>query len=525
MRRRTLGSGWLLGLAVLTTPLAAQDSSAVRVAHITYLTPEAAYVDAGRLDGLREGARVTVLRAGASIATLTVSYLASHQASCRIDSTTASLAVGDLVRFIAVAPPADSTVLARAAAPAAPRRAPATALRGRAGVQYFLIQQRDGASGRLSQPALDLRLSGSPTGSPDVSVILDVRARRSYTVLADGTTLSDGRGRVYQAAIAVRPVGSPLGIVAGRQFASNLGSIGLFDGVLADWTRPGWSAGAFGGAQPEPINLGFSSSVVEGGGYVQRHSAPGTVTRWALTLGLSGSYQAAHANREFAFLQGTYFGPRLTALVTQEVDYYRWWKRLPGMAALSATNTFAFAQWRTSERLSLDAGFDSRRNVRLYRDVVNPVTTFDDTYRRGAWVGALWRVVTPVQVGMELRSSGGGPGGRSNSYTGSLDVTRLPGAVGVRARTTYYTTPELRGWLNAITLGADPGTRIHVGLNGGWRAEHDPLNDPTGSTVTWVGGDLDVTLARAWYLMLSATRQRGGLDGSDQLYAGVSFRF
>jgi hypothetical protein len=57
------------------------------------------------------------------------------------------------------------------------------------------------------------------------------------------------------------------------------------------------------------------------------------------------------------------------------------------------------------------------------------------------------------------------------------------------------------------------------------RAERDPLNDPMNSTVTWVGADLDVTLARAWYAMLSATRQRGGLDGNDQLYGGVSVRF
>jgi len=509
---------------MLAVPAAAQDTAAARIAHITYLTPAAAYLDAGRLDGLREGARVTVLRGGASIATLTVSYLASHQASCNIDSTTAPLAVGDLVRFIAAAPPRDSAAPGGVAAPATQQRPAARTLHGRVGVQYFFMDQRDGSSGRFSQPAFDLRLWGSPTGAADVTMILDVRARRSYTVLADATTLSDNRGRVYQAAVAWRPAGSTLGIVAGRQLSGNLSSIGLFDGVLADWSEPGWSGGAFAGSQPEPVNLGFSSSVVEGGGYVQRHSASGAITRWAVTLGVSGSYEAAHANREFAFLQGTYLGPQLTALVTQEVDYYRWWKRLPGMAALSATNTLAFTQWQTSDRVTLDAGFDSRRNVRLYRDVVNPLTTFDDTYRRGAWVGGWWRAAAAVRIGLELRTNGGG-GDRSSSYTESLDLTRLPWGVGVRTRTTYYTTPVLRGWLNAVTLGADPGTRLHVAINGGWRAERDPLNDPVNSSVTWVGGDVDVTLARAWYVMLSGTRQRGGLDGNDQFYGGVSVRF
>jgi hypothetical protein len=509
---------------MLAVPAAAQDTAAARVAHITYLMSATAYIDAGRLDGLRQGARVTVLRGGAAVATLTVAYLASHQASCSIDSTRMPLAVGDLVRFIPAAAAPTLDPAAHAAAPAAAHRWSPTSLRGRVGVQYVFIEERGAAAGRFSQPAFDLQLSGSPTGAPDLNVTLDVRARRSYTVLADGTTLSDGRGRVYQAAVAWRPIGSAFGFVAGRLLPASLGSVGLFDGVLTDWIGTGWSGGAFAGAQPEPVNLGFSSSVVEGGGYVQRHSAPGAITRWAVTLGVTGSYEAAHANREFAFLQGTYLGPRLTALLTQEVDYYRWWKRLPGMPVLSATNTFAFAQWTASDRWTLDAGWDGRRNVRLYRDVVNPVTTFDDTYRRGAWVGAGWRAAPRVRIGVELRTSGGG-GDRSDAYTGSLDVTRLPGSVGVRTRTTYYTTPTLRGWLTAVTVGADAGTRMHLSLNGGLRAERDPLNDPMNSTVTWVGADLDVTLARAWYAMLSATRQRGGLDGNDQLYGGVSVRF
>ena len=55
---------------------------------------------------------------------------------------------------------------------------------------------------------------------------------------------------------------------------------------------------------------------------------------------------------------------------------------------------------------------------------------------------------------------------------------------------------------------------------------HPRRSSATGHVlVTWVGADLDVTLARAWYGMLSATRQRGGVEGNDQVYGGVSFRF
>jgi hypothetical protein len=39
------------------------------------------------------------------------------------------------------------------------------------------------------------------------------------------------------------------------------------------------------------------------------------------------------------------------------------------------------------------------------------------------------------------------------------------------------------------------------------------------------GADVDLTLARAWYLLVSATRQRGGLDGYDEVFGGLSIRF
>jgi hypothetical protein len=95
----------------------------------------------------------------------------------------------------------------------------------------------------------------------------------------------------------------------------------------------------------------------------------------------------------------------------------------------------------------------------------------------------------------------------------------------VRTRTTRYVKPALKGWLQAATVSVEPDTRVHLEANGGVRAEQDPLADPAGFTVTWVGADVDITLARAWYLMISATEQRGGPDGYDQVYGGLSFRF
>jgi hypothetical protein len=526
----------LVCLAALGEPASGQDTTLAKTktAHITYLTSVTAYLDAGKLDGLVQGARLEVVRRGAGIGVLQVAFLASHQASCDIVRTTAALAVGDSVRYAPVAVRRDSVASAPAPTPAAAARAAREApsqpsgprLRGRVGVEYFLMEEREGMTGRVSQPALDLRLDGPPLGASYLNLDVDVRARRTYTILPDGSAVAEGLNRIYQASLSAQAPGSPARLTVGRQISGDLAPLGLFDGALAEVVERDWSTGVMTGSEPDPIQLAFLSSNVELGGYVQRHSPPGALTHWAVTLGASGSYENSHSNREFAFVQGSYLSTKLSTFVTQEVDYYRAWKLLPGMQMISPTSTFAIVQYRATSSVTLDAGYDDRRNVRLYRDIVNPETTFDDTYRQGAWAGTWFQLNGRLRVGFDARQSSGGPAGSATSYTGSLSAERLTRyAITLRTRSTYYTTSQLHGVLQSVAAGFMPGDRLHLELNGGARLEHNPFATPASETVTWQGLDLDLTLARAWYVMISATHQRGGLDGYDQAYAGLSLRF
>jgi hypothetical protein len=524
-------AAWLLGIVALTHPAAGQAPGAGRtkLAHITYLTSATAYLDAGSEDGLRDAARADVVRGGATIAVLRVAFLASHRAACDIVSATTALVVGDSVRFVAAAPARDSGVVATrrtSAPPAGPGRPSRPGLRGRVGVEYFFVQQQDGTGAQVSQPALDLRLDGALPGAPQLDLAVDVRTRRTYTIQADGSAVAYGRNRVYQAAVAYTALGSLRRFTVGRQISGNLASVGLFDGVMAEQTGPTWTMGLFTGTQPEPLQLGFSGAIVEGGGYLQRHSSLGAAAPWSVTLGASGSYQDMHANREFAFLQGSYFGARVSGFLTQELDYYRPWKLLPGMKPVSLTSTFAMVRYRATATLTLDGGFDNRHNVRLYRDVVNPETAFDDTYRQGAWVGGWLELTRRYRVGMDAHSSSGGAAGHANAYTASFAASRLPGlGASLRTRVTYYTNPQNDGWLSSAAASVEPASPLRCELTGGVRAEHELQGTPTHVVVSWVGANVDVTLARAWYVMLSATRQRGGVDGNNELYGGVSFRF
>lgn len=521
MRRALSSLSWLVAV---TTVAAAQDST-VRTATITYLTGASAYVNAGRDDGLREGALINVIRGGAAIGVLKVTFLASHQASCDRVSETVPIAVGDSVRFTAVAAPKrDSTVAVRPIQRGVSTR---SGLRGRIGTHYLVVGQGGGLG--FTQPALDVRLDGRPFGGRPIGLTVDVRARRTFSTLAASTDVS-GRARAYQLAMFWNPPASPARVTLGRQIAPGLAVVGMFDGLLAELNTARWSTGVFAGTQPDPANLGFATDIVQGGVYVQRRggSGGGTARRWSATLGASGSYENAHANREFAFLQGSFTSQRLSTFVSQEIDYYRPWKRTAGMAPVSFTSTFVTLRYRASDVLDVHTGFDNRRNVLLYRDVVNPLTTFDDAFRQGVWAGMGLRLSRRYSVGLDTRLSSGGPAGNASAYTLSLGADRLPViAAGVRARSTYYRNRQVSGWLHSGALSFEPGTRLHFELSAGARMEHDALALPQDRTITWGGADFDVNLARAWFLMLSGVWEAGeaGSGSITQIYGGISMRF
>jgi hypothetical protein len=178
-----------------------------------------------------------------------------------------------------------------------------------------------------------------------------------------------------------------------------------------------------------------------------------------------------------------------------------------------------------TSRVSLNAGYDNRRSVRLYRDAITPETTFDDTFRQGVWGGAALRLAR-VRLALDVRSSSGGSAGRTMGYTLSAALTRVAGlGVGLRSRTTRYDGPQESGWLEAVDLDFTPVPSLLITLNGGLRLAHDPMADPTGRTVTWIGTDLDLNLGRRWYLNGSVSHEAGALERNDQVYGGLSYRF
>ena len=508
---------------------ATAGDSATRTAPVSYVSGTTVYVAAGRADGLVEGQELRINRKDGGGATLKVAFLSSRQASCEIVSGATDILVGELVSFIPQLPTTTNPQIAGTTPRHAIRhRLNGPGLHGRVGARY-LVAREDALSGGFSQPSFDLRLDGMALGGTPLGLTADLRTRRTTSTSGDGTSTVDGRTRVYQAALLWNTVGSRLRLALGRQYLTAVTSVTLFDGGLMELNGSHLAFGAFGGVEPEPANLGFSSEVQDYGGYLQLHNRPGSTGVWSFSLGAVGSYSSGVTNREFGFAQASVSTPVVSLYALQELDYYRPWKVKQGEDPLSPTSTYVSGSLRPARWIALTGGYDNRRSVRLYRDAVDPSTQFDDAYRKGV-SGGLALLGHRVRVSGDVRRSDGGGNGTATAWTGSAGVDRFtPLHLSLTGRATWYSNPVLDGRLYSGRLGVDPFGPVHLELDGGVRNEDTaPTATVPGTThrhITWYGADLDLSLARGWFVSLSGTREKDPDGFTTQFYGSMTWRF
>jgi len=530
-------------------------ADSVRWASVTYLAGRSIYVSAGRDDGLEAGATLDVVRRGATVATLRAVVISTHRSSCEIvlgDSL--SVAVGDSVRYVArslpgriagaaqdtagrpqvsgdqVSPGDSGAAIFASARPSRSLRA--VGLRGRVGVRYLVVSANE-AGARFSQPSADVRIDGVRVAGSPLGITIDARGRRTVATRADTVGARvDSRTHVYQMAVSLATPGGGR-IAVGRQFSEAFANVSLYDGISVEVSRQHLGTGVFAGTQPAPSTMGYASDVREFGTYVQARNATAG-QRWALTLGAIGSYHAKDPNREFAFGQVSVSSSRVSLLATQEVDYNRGWKVAAGERTVQPTSTFLSAQVRPTNGFTIYGGFDSRRNVRLWRDLENPETEFDDRFRQGVWGGASLRAGTHVRLSADVRSSDGGgtTGGRATAAGATVAVDRVGWSLlGLRARSTRYTSPWLEGWLQSGSMAISPlNGQLRLELEGGLRQETNrPGVSVTGmpgdNRVRWLALDTEIALGRSWYLVVTGTRETGGWSPVTQGYGSFSWRF
>jgi len=520
-------------------------------ARITYVTPGGVYIDAGSAQGLREGDVVDVVRLDAVAARLTVIAVSSRTALCRAEGGAPPLSVGEAVQFAprlddprrtegdSTSRGATSTPAAQpspgAGAPRGAARAEPDAphggfreigARGRVGVRFLATLDRAAGGGDLLQPALDIRLTDENSPNVPLGYAVDVRARRTYRRESDGDASAAGRTKVYRLASSWAPGDGGFQLTLGRQLSSSLASVSVFDGALAEMAAERWRGGLFTGTQPDPATFRYSTAVREHGGYLQFIAGSDDPVRGSVTLGAIGSYEKGDVSREFLFVQSHLSTRRLSTYLTQEIDFNRAWKADMEAGNVSLTSTFSSLRYRQSDKLEFSAGFDNRRSVRLYRDRVTPETDFDDSFRQGLWAGGDVQPARGLRFGVRAQQSTGGASGEARTYTANATVDdALPARIRVGFRGSRYRNDRLAGWLLSANGGAPLGSRLTIDLHAGVRDEDARTANATARRLVWIGADLEASLTRAIFAILSLEGTRGDAEEIDQVYTSVSYRF
>jgi hypothetical protein len=523
--------------ALLFTAACPAPARAALPSRVSYLAGGTVYIEAGRDDGLIEGDTLSVARGDSLLAKLRVTFLSSHRAACDTLFVAGALKPGDTVNFVAhsgttpvaaaptaVAAPDSLNGVSPVVPLAATARHDNSLLHGRIGARLLTVRDHSGIGGGFTQPALDVRLDGANMGGGPADLSVDARTRRTSSTLADGTTGSVATTRVYRASMSFHDPASRYRLTIGRQSSPTLASVSIFDGALAELTRPRWSGGLFSGSQPDVTTDGFSRSVVEHGAYLEWHAPPLAEHRWSTTLGGVTSYQDGQYNRDFVFAQGYYQAPSLSATFAQEIDLNHGWKIAAGEQSVSPTSTFLFARTQLTKVWAMNAGYDNRRNVRLLSDQATPATEFDDRYHSGGWVGTSLGLGRHFQLDGDARVRGGTAIDRSHGWSAGGEVFGLR-VWNARLRGHYssYVSETQDSRLTTLGLGLDPHPLVHFEASGGLRESRD-LTFATLESVHWFEGDLDVALARRWYVNGCVEVDRGGAVDFTQTYTGLSWR-
>jgi hypothetical protein len=229
------------------------------------------------------------------------------------------------------------------------------------------------------------------------------------------------------------------------------------------------------------------------------------------------------ANRDFFFVQANHYSARTSVSFTQEVDANDGWRRVHATSRLSPTSTFASARHDVKPWLSVSAGFDNRRNVRVYRDRLTPETQFDDSYRQGSWQGAGLRMGRWLRADSELRQGAGG--GAAHGWSQFVDMERAGHVpVGLQFRASRYAYATLVSRLYSAGLRVEPWPGAHVAGTAGRRESLDPTIALEESE-HWQRIDADVAIASRLLADFGWERDfTAGIGRTLQYQAGLSWR-
>lgn len=466
-------------IAVLLAPGARAAGADDAAPAVNYISADAVYLNVGSYAGLAAGMTVSVVRSGATIATLEVVHVSSHSASCRIVDQVEPPAVGDAVVFSPGAPPPEPRRMTSAGGvepspSAAARRSSAGSLRGVVGVDSYWQEDFTGSGLSSLQPSIFARVSVKDVAGTGGELRFRGRTRltRRDEPPGPGFDTNQWSHRLTEFAVVFDHPDATVQWAVGRLVAPHMRGVGLVDGgYAAVRVHPYWRIGGAGGLEPDPIDTGFDSGRRQVAGFVAFEYDADRRWRFASTAAFAGSYAEGEIDREFWYLQNVFsLTRRLTVYQSVEADVNRGWRKdAAGGDRIELTNLYLMANAELSRFALVDFTYDNRKNVRTYDTMESPDSLFDDRVYSGWGAGVTLRLPRNVT----LRGSGGIRHRKddfetSRRFSVVARVSRFPWAGhSLLARYAWYETQFTTAWRPVLTYRFPATAGLRVDVSGG----------------------------------------------------------
>ena len=262
-----------------------------------------------------------------------------------------------------------------------------TTVRARLGLEWFRFRDESAYGESFSQPAVTVRLNAQQLFRRHMDLSLRLRSKynqRSRTINAAAPE-DEWRHRVYYLNLSWADPALPYALRFGRLRSSRMRGVGNWDGVQVDARlAEDWTAGAFGGFQPDLHDSGVRLKQQKCGGFLAYEHGDLRSARYRSTLGLVGQYESGDISREYLYLQNELsLGRRLRLHQNMDVDLSRGWKRAVGADRLELSQLYAMLRLQVAPWLAITGSYDSRKRIRRIETRYIPESLFVDPRQRG----------------------------------------------------------------------------------------------------------------------------------------------
>jgi AMIN domain len=532
------------------------------VFHVKFVQQDAAYIDAGRNEGIAEGMKLVVVSAApnaagpnnaspaAVIAELTVVGIAETSAVTEIHVPQRDVVPGDLAYLSDV----DLQALVQQHSLSATRKYPAVIsftddddaldeearamdvprpplpsvnrMHGRIGFDYFGTHSLDASQAKGTDLGVLLRADFTRIGGTYWNFQGYYNRTLSSTSAASQATLQQLINRTYQLGLTYdNPTGR---FVAGfgRLYLPWASSLDTIDGgYFGSRVRPGVIVGIFAGSTPDPTSWNYNPNRQIGGTFVNFGGGSFDGFHYSSTSGIGISLLSWAIDRPFIFFENSLSYRRsfsVYSAVRADSPVGN-----PAVAAPGAGigSSFFTMRWSPVQRLHLDFNNTYFRNIPTFDPTLVGTGLLDKYLFQGFSGGARVDIVKQIEIYTELgRSNRTGDSGKALNQMYGITFGRVPW-VGIRADAHYsrFNSSFGSGSYRAASLSRNINDRLRLEVLAGDQAFTSTLAG--NQTAKFVTTTVENNIGAYLFTQGGFTVYRGQQQNYNQWMLVLGYRF